>query len=400
MLSGFRYTFKALYVFQPDSAARWAPCQPCLFICMSGQISLGQSPKMLRQTMFRSQCSQVVSKLNRVRKRCFKVERLKRERLDGENIPLENQCRIIWHGYCSIYSQLLIVLVLWMKTFALALTFCTALLASHPAFSHSDAGAFGDGTAGGHSDSHDHQAEERSLQPGVVTINPRAVTNIVIRINARVRSLRNLYVGKRVNKGEVLGELESAELETVQKTYLSIITNLDAVEAFSMTANEKLIDGRMNLAWRGMSEQDIKRLEDTREPLKLVAIRAPVSGYLLSVNAVSDQILNAGVQSGQYSASGVMIASIAKPDAIAVEASVPLEMAATLRPRQKAVVFIPGGAGGRVAVAGEVQHVFAFVNPNTQRRTVRLNLAAIPGGVMPVNGQVVTVSFTEAEHAH
>lgn len=168
--------------------------------------------------------------------------------------------------------------------------FCTVLAFSAQTQSAAPA-------ADDHHDDHDDHAVPQ-LYPAIIVIDPRQVVSVVVKINARLRNLRSLYVGQRVARGQVLGELESAELETVQRTYLGIVNNLDAVQAFSMTVNEKLIDARMNLAWRGMSEADIKQLEDTKEPLKLITLKAPVAGYLYSLNVVNEQIVNAGGQSG------------------------------------------------------------------------------------------------------
>jgi multidrug efflux pump subunit AcrA (membrane-fusion protein) len=248
-----------------------------------------------------------------------------------------------------------------------------------------------------HDDPDDHALPQ--LYPAIIVIDPRQVVSVVVKINARLRNLRSLYVGQRVARGQVLGELESAELETVQRTYLGLIANLDAVQAFSMTVNEKLIDARMNLAWRGMSEADIKQLDETKEPLKLIALKAPVAGYLYSLNVVNEQIVNAGGQSGVYTTTGTTVATIAKPEAVYVEAQMPLKDAAGIKPGASAEVLMPTSDGAHITVKAKVERIFSFVNPVTQRKRVRLLLAQHPERLLLAEGLPVMIQFKGNAHA-
>ena len=269
--------------------------------------------------------------------------------------------------------------------------FCTVLAFSAQTQSAAPA-------ADDHHDDHDDHAVPQ-LYPAIIVIDPRQVVSVVVKINARLRNLRSLYVGQRVARGQVLGELESAELETVQRTYLGLVNNLDAVQAFSMTVNEKLIDARMNLAWRGMSEADIKQLEDTKEPLKLITLKAPVAGYLYSLNVVNEQIVNAGGQSGVYTTTGTTVATIAKPEAVYVEAQIPFQEVAGIKSGASAWILLPTADGVRMTVKAKVERVFAYVNPITQRKRARLQLEQRPERLPLVDGLPVMVQFEGNPHA-
>lgn len=267
-----------------------------------------------------------------------------------------------------------------------------------PAYAHSDAAKFRAPVTVNHH--HDEVVGPARLYPASVSIDPRQVVNVVIKINARIANLHNLYAGKRVVRGQVLGEIESAELQTVQATYLGLFSNMAAVQAISMTSDEKMVDARMNLLWRGMSEEDVKRLEATGHPLKRIKIKAPATGYLTSLNVVNNQILNAGSQGGQYATSGTTIATIAKPEAIVVEADMPASDAAALKPGQAATVYVTDPGKGRVAMPAQVQQIYAFVNPANQRQRVRLKMSATPARLGLLNGRVATVSFQKEAHVH
>lgn len=281
----------------------------------------------------------------------------------------------------------------------LQLVLAMALFLSLQASVHadSDASMFGSSATGGE---RDRPSEAAVRYPATLTFDPRQLANVVIKINARITRLNNLYVGKRVARNEVLGEMESAELETIQSTYLGLFSNLEAVREFSMTGNEKLIDSRMGLRWRGMSEEDIKLLEARREPLKVIRIKSPEAGVIYGLNVVNNQILNTGGQVGQYTATGTTILTIARPAAIQAEASVPIRVSSKLKPGQRATVYVADVRRGEMAIPAVVQQIFAFANPVNQRQRVRLRLISLPDGVVLPAGLQTSVSLEEAGHAH
>lgn len=303
---------------------------------------------------------------------------------------------MVWYGVCLWLGVNFFDLKKMLLQLVLAMALFLSLQASVHA--HSDASMFGSPAAAG--GEHDRPMEAAVRYPATLTFDPRQLANVVIKINARITKLNNLYVGKRVARNEVLGEMESAELETIQSTYLGLFSNLDAVREFSMTGNEKLIDSRMGLRWRGMSEEDIKLLEARREPLKVIRIKSPEAGVIYGLNVVNNQILNTGGQVGQYTATGTTILTIARPAAIQAEASVPIRVSSKLKPGQRATVYVADVRRGEVAIPAVVQQIFAFANPVNQRQRVRLRLTGLPDGVALPAGLQTSVKLEEAGHAH
>lgn len=266
---------------------------------------------------------------------------------------------------------------------------CALLSFATAAWAHSDVSMFG--ALDAHAD-HPAQGEMHStLYPATVVIDPRRVTNIVIKINARLVGQHDLYIGKYVSRGEVLAEIESAELETLQRAYIATVSNLAAVDAFSVTSGAKVADGKLNLVWRGMSEADVSQIDQTKEPLKQVKIRAPVAGFISRIAVVNDQIVNGGIQTGQTAAAGTLFASISDPRGILLEASVPATKAARLKIGQPAMVRIPGKDEKNEELRARVIQIYGFVNPVTQRRLVRLQLERQPADSPLINGLLVAV---------
>lgn len=306
-----------------------------------------------------------------------------------------------WHGACNLASQWVsrVFRMLGLVNLRWVLTISLFLLGHGPVLAHSDASGFAAPEISAHSDR--AVGEENPRYPAFLSVDPRQLVNVVVKINARVVKLGSLYPGKRILAGEVLGEMESAELETIQSSYLAIYSNMDAVQSFSMTTGEKLVDARMNLAWRGMSEDDIRQLENRREPLKRVRLRAPVSGYLYSLDVVNNQILNTSGQVGQYTMAGTTIASIVRPAAVQIEVELPARVATGVKPGDPAVLHLADSQGGAANVAAVVRRVYAYTNPINQRQRVRLGLnGQLPGGIDLSAGRVASVSLGGDGHGH
>lgn len=276
------------------------------------------------------------------------------------------------------------------------------LLVSGPVHAHGDASAFV-GTAM-KTESGSADALRPRYYPAQVRIDPRHVSGVVLKVNARVINVADLYVGRPVRSGDVLAEFESAELETIQRTFAETVANLRYVEAASTTVTEKLVEARMNLGWRGLSDQDIRALEETRQPIRRVDITAPTDGYLLEIAASEGQVVNPGAQAGLFSLSGTTLFRIADADAVTIEAQIPAAVAAGLDAGDEASLRLPGNAAQLDAVVDEV---LPYSAPSSLRRTVRLrplasaSLLGLRDGLrLAVTVDAATAEATEAPHEH
>lgn len=260
---------------------------------------------------------------------------------------------------------------------------------------HSDAGAFAGGDVAATAVAAQDAGPQRYAAQ--VRVDPREVIGVVLKVNARIVALRDIYPGRSVKQGEVLAEFESAELETIQRTYAETFANLELVKAFSTTAEEKLIEGQMNLQWRGLSEEDVRTLEDTRTPVRRVGIRAPQDGYVVDVAITEGQVINPGAQSGLFSLSGTTLFRIADPEAFLVEAELPLAQARDLKPEDTVWLHLSPTAAPLEAL---VEEVVPLTGVAGMRRTVRLRPLASASLLGLRDGQRLTVSLDAEEEAH
>lgn len=272
-----------------------------------------------------------------------------------------------------------------------------ALALPNAAFAYSDASGFAGSSAA--TATQDRQARHREY-PAQVRIDPRLIVDVVLKVNARIVNLRDLYIGRPVEAGEVLAEFESAELETIQRSYAETFVNLEIVKAFSTTAEEKLIEGQTGLRWRGLSDADIRKLEESRQPVRNLRIAAPLSGHLLAIGVAEGQVINPGAQSGLFSLSGTTLFRVADSEAVLIEAELPLAAAQRLQTGGSAWLHLPGSAA---PVEATVEEVLPIMDGTGLRCTVRLQPLASAGLLGLRDGLRLTLSLEEgtgAAHAH
>lgn len=267
-------------------------------------------------------------------------------------------------------------------------------LVTGQALAHSDASSFSDSGEENHA-AHD-DAVRASLFAARVVVDPRKVRNVVLKVNARITSVLTAAVGKHVSRGEVLAEFDSAELVTLQRTYIETVVNKAAMMAFSNTGEEKLIEGRMSLAWRGLSESEIDWIEENRKPIDKVKIVSPVDGYIVSVDATVSRIVSAGSRNNLFSNSGATLFQVAGDDALIVESFISPPRAAALQPGGIVDLRV-AGARPAEALTGRVEEIVPTINPVNGSQMVRIRPADETTARALRPGMLVQIALTDGE---
>ncbi len=136
---------------------------------------------------------------------------------------------------------------------------------------------------------------------GRVEIDDRKLTTVNIKYDGWVEKLHADYNGKLVKKGDPLADIFSPELVAIQLEYLNLIkwkkdpkySRLQRNVEFSwgdrygttgrMTTwdQEAVMDvAKQKFGLWGFTEAEIRRLDETNEPTRIVTVRSPVSGYV------------------------------------------------------------------------------------------------------------------------
>jgi Cu(I)/Ag(I) efflux system membrane fusion protein len=107
---------------------------------------------------------------------------------------------------------------------------------------------------------------------------------LAARVPGRVEKLHVNYVGAEVREGEPLATIYSPEMLTAQRQYVERVRAGD--NAF--TASERA-NARERLLELGLTAEEVTILENTREPVAMVTVRAPMSGTVVKRDVYEGQ---------------------------------------------------------------------------------------------------------------
>lgn len=135
---------------------------------------------------------------------------------------------------------------------------------------------------------------------GRVEFDERRLTTVNVKVEGWVEKLYADYTGKYVKKGQPLAEIYSPELMSTQLEFINVLkwrrdqahrfqrnVEFEWGDRYGTTAKVLSYDleaviqvAKQKLALWEIPEEDIKKLEEGREPLKTLTVRAPSSGYV------------------------------------------------------------------------------------------------------------------------
>ena len=135
---------------------------------------------------------------------------------------------------------------------------------------------------------------------GRIEFDERKLTTVNVKVEGWVEKLYADYTGKYVKKGEPLAEIYSPELMSTQLEYVNLLDwKKDKAHRFQRNIEfewgdrygttgkmitfdiEAMIQvAKQKLALWEIPEAEVKALEEGKEPLKTMTVRAPSSGYV------------------------------------------------------------------------------------------------------------------------
>jgi len=212
---------------------------------------------------------------------------------------------------------------------------------------------------------------------GSVAYNDRDVVLVQARSNGFVEKLYVRAVLDPVRKGQPLVELYVPEWVAAQEEYLSIkrMGNGPGIDA--------LLDGaRQRMLLVGMNDNQIRRVTSTGQVQARLTLTAPIGGLITEL----------GVREGMTVMSGAALFRINGTNTVWVNADVPENLAARVRPGNAVEARSPALPG--VVLKGKVSAILPEINQATRTLKARVELAN-PGGQL-VPGMFATISFTAA----
>lgn len=215
-----------------------------------------------------------------------------------------------------------------------------------------------------------------TVKETTLTLPVRAVANVVpdesrvSHVHARVAGwLEELYVnttGQTVKAGQAVAGVFSQELFATQNEYLS------ALKATSQGPVSAVVDGaRTRLKVLGMSEAEIRGIERSGEPRRLVTLTAPRSGV----------VLRRGVSTGTSVDPSTEIVTVADLSSVWVWAEVPESAAGQLQPGAVATLSFP--ALGNAEIQAPVDFVYPTLTERSRTLRVRFKVPNAEQKLMP-----------------
>jgi len=140
------------------------------------------------------------------------------------------------------------------------------------------------------------EAQRRALHrdiraPGVITWDESRLFDVTLRVDAWVGELHADTTGMAVRQGEVLFTVYGPDLLVAQQDYLVARKN-QSRQAFGSDA--LLEAARKRLALWGVTDDQIRRLEESGEPLDYLPVLSPRDGILVDKSVVQGSAVRAG----------------------------------------------------------------------------------------------------------
>lgn len=139
---------------------------------------------------------------------------------------------------------------------------------------------------------------------GRIEYDERRIATVNTKFEGWIERLYVDYTGRYVKKGEPLAEIYSPELFATQQEFLNLLkwkdsgsrvegqgssnsdSSLNIGEMLSRDAASIIEAARQRLKLWDITEEQIKKIEQTRQPMRTLTIHSPVSGYIVQKMAL------------------------------------------------------------------------------------------------------------------
>ncbi|MFO0585286.1 MAG: efflux RND transporter periplasmic adaptor subunit [Anaeromyxobacter sp.] len=131
---------------------------------------------------------------------------------------------------------------------------------------------------------------------GRVAIDETRVHHVNVKFSGFMEHVHGDFVGRPVKKGELLFTIYSPELLAAQEEYLLALRTQEKLGKGGLAGDgaDLVKAARRKLELWDVPEEELQRLERTREPARTVGFRSPASGVITKKDVVPGMRVNAG----------------------------------------------------------------------------------------------------------
>ncbi|MBI3047836.1 MAG: FixH family protein [Acidobacteria bacterium] len=219
---------------------------------------------------------------------------------------------------------------------------------------------------------------------GVVRYDETRLADVNLKLEGWIRDLYVDYTGKLVQRGDPLFTIYSPELLTTQQEYLLALKTRDQLRGSQIADAREYADrlvesARTRITLWDLPPDQMRALDETREPQTTVTFRSPVGGYVIEKAALQ----------GMHVMPGQTLFKIADLSRVWVEADIYEQDMPVLKVGQRATVTLDAYPGERFT--GRAIYIYPFVEENTRTVKVRFEFANRSGRLKP--GMYANVSL-------
>jgi RND family efflux transporter MFP subunit len=223
--------------------------------------------------------------------------------------------------------------------------------------------------------------ERTSVTPTVRTValvryDETRLAEINLKLEGWIRDLYVDFTGEFIKKGQPLFTLYSPELVNTQNEYLLALKTREQVRqsqiADAREYADRIIEStRQRLALWDLPPEEMKVLEETRQPRTAIVFRSPVTGFVIEKAAVQ----------GMHVMPGETLYRIADLSTVWIEADIYEQEMRFLRVGRPATVTLDAYPGEQFR--GRAIYIYPFVEEKTRTVRVRFELPNPRGRLKP-----------------
>ena len=211
---------------------------------------------------------------------------------------------------------------------------------------------------------------------GVVRYDETKQADVNVKIEGWIRDLYVDYTGQPIQRGQPLFTFYSPELLNTQQEYLLALKTRDQLRHSTIADARERADALVTsarqrlLAWDVRAE-DLRTLDETRQPVDAVVFRAPVSGFVIEKQALK----------GLHVMPGQSLYKVADLSVVWVEGEVYESEIAAVRVGDAATVTVNTYPGE--PLTGRVAYIYPYLDDRTRTNKVRVHLPNKGGRLKP-----------------
>ena len=217
----------------------------------------------------------------------------------------------------------------------------------------------------------EHQLRKVIRTVGRIEYDERGLSTVNMKFEGWIEKLHADYSGKYVKKGTPLAEIYSPELLATQQEFINALkwtrkngdAGNDSMTAMLAKDAQSLVEAaRQRLKLWDISDEQIKKLEESGKPVRTMTLYSPVSGYVVQKMAFQ----------GMRAMPGEKLFDIADLSTVWIVAEVYENELALVRQGQRAVIsrsYFPGRERNAV-----LDYVYPVLSAETRTAKVRFTV--------------------------